>query len=80
MLLIDSLNVMRVACEGKFDSPHVESYILKMARGCAGFPYRWNQAALDARFWRCKWLKVREVQKVPMKKRPKVRKSPPLLA
>jgi hypothetical protein len=34
----------------------------------AGFRYHWNQVALAARFWRRKWLKVREVQIRPMKK------------
>ena len=32
------------------------------------FPYHWNQTVPAARFWRCKWLKVREVQNRPLKK------------
>jgi hypothetical protein len=65
---IDNLNVVRVAWEGKFDSPHVESYILKMVRGRAGFPYHWNQVVLVALFWRCKCLIVRKVQNRLLKK------------
>ena len=56
-MIFDKLNVLRVACcvRGKFDSPHVESYVWRMGvlrvPRRAEFPNHWNQMAAAARFW-----------------------------
>ena len=39
---LESWGVLRIACEGKFDSPHVEFYILEMVRRPLRVVARWE--------------------------------------